>query len=358
MRLLKHLVSLAIITGSLQNVFGFKMWDIALLDISSDMDAYAKNDINEMHIADTCIRSIISDGMTDSVMFFAGGRAILPAGDISEGNRDYSDWRRITGNGTSTYDAVASCLQLSHNAGRIIVVTNGREGESSISSATLSKLMKSKGVIVDAIVVSASCDSIYVKPWYSSTDSILSERNHINPGLKNIVNRTGGKIITIEGNNDISKAINELGAAIANKKNNPSKMDCDLNKDLTEKVLARLTPQKLYICEADTTAVITFNGNKYHGLHDIINTANSNPYILINRTLTSDSDVNQPLNIVFVSNQDELERKQSIINKIVSGDFDSRLSQATPIDALPMIYYSGAGGKMLLCGLEFGLPEE
>lgn len=358
MKILKYLVSLAVILGSTQNIYGGKIWDIALLDVSSDMDAYAKNGINEMHLADTCLKCFINDELIDSVMFFAGGRTILPVGNISESNRDYSSIRRIIGDGTSIFDALASCMQLSHNVGRIVVITNGREVESSISSATLSKMMKSKGISVDAIVVSAGCDSIYVKSWYSSTDSTLYERNHVNSGLKHIVDRTRGKIITIEGKSDISEKINGLCSAIVKENPNSSKMSNNLNDDLTEKVLARIKPQKLYICEVDTNVVITHNGNKYHGLHDILNVANSDQSILINQNQTSNSDINHPFNVVFVPNQNELERKRLILNDIGSEYFDSKLNQNTPIDALPMIYYGGSGNKMILCGLEFKYAEE
>lgn len=358
MKILNYLVSLAIMFGSIQNVFGFKLWDIALLDISSDMDAYAKNGLNEMYIADACLRYLISDEMIDSVMVFAGGRAVLPVGNISESNRDYSGLRRIIGDGTSINDALSSCMELLHNVGRIVVITNGREVESSISSATLSKLMKSKGTRIDAIVVSTGCDSIYVKSWYNSTDSILYERHHVNSGLKHIVNRTGGKTITIEGNSDISEKIDGLRSVVTKGNPNHSKMGYNLNVDLTKKVLARIKPQKLYICEVDTNVVITYHGIKYHGLNNILNLANSDPSILINQDLTSNSGANHPFNVVFVSNQDELDRKRLILNQMSSGYFDCKLSQGTPIDALPMIYYSGTGGKMLLCGLDFEETDE
>jgi hypothetical protein len=358
MKILKYLLSLAIILGSIHNVFGFKLWNIALFDISSDMDAYAKNGLKEMHIADTCLRYLISDGMIDSVMFFAGGRVVLPVENISESKRDYSDLRRIIGNGTSINDALSSCMKLLPNAGRIVVISNGREVESSISSATLSKLMQSKGFRIDAIVVSAGCDSVYDESWYNSTDSTLYERNRVNSGLKHIVNRTGGEIITIEGISNIREKIDGLSSVVAKGKPNHSKKSCNLNVDLTKKVLDRIKPQKLYICEVDTNVVITHHGIKYHGLNNILNLANSDPFILINQDLTSNSGASHPFNVIFVSNQNELDRKRSILNQMSSGYFDSKLSQDTPIDALPMLYYNGAGGKMLLCGLDFEEPDE
>lgn len=362
MKILKYLASLAVIIWSTQNVSGGKIWDIALLDVSSDLDAYAKNGINEMHLADSCLRYFINDELIDSVMFFAGGRAILPVGDISESNRDYSSIRRIIGDGTSIFDALASCMQLSHNIGRIVVITNGREVESSISSATLSKIMKSKGISVDAIVVSAGCDSIYVKSWYSSTDSTLYERNHVNSGLMHIVDRTGGKIITIEGNSDISEKINGLCSVIVKENPNSSKisnnLNDNLNENLTKKVLARIKPQKLYICEVDTNYVIKYCGIKYHGINDILNATISDSYILIDQDVNRNQEDSQPINIIFVSNPNNQDKRRLLLNQVKSDSYYCKLYQNTPIDILPMIYYSGIGDKMQLCGLEFESTED
>lgn len=236
-----------------------------------------------------------------------------------------------------------------------MVITNGRENESSISPSTLSKLMSSKGVRVDAIVVSAGCDSIYVKSKSNPTDSILTGRNYVCPGLSHVVSQTKGEIITFEGEIDVNE-IDRLCSAVAQRGVGPSNVDFDLDTDLTRKVLARIKPHKINICEVDTNAIITFNGIRYHGLNDILSLAGSEPSILIVPELIN-GEKRYPLSIVFILDAGEQERKRSKLIEINSDRSGFKLSQDTPIELLPMIYYDGVEEKMLLCGLEFEYPE-
>lgn len=163
MRIFKYLLFIAIVIGNIQHAFGNKPWDIVLMDISSDMDSYGANGVTELDIANHCIKHLKSRELLDSIMLFTGGRVTLPVDDGSDIKYEYRDIRRIIGDGTSINDALTSCLGKINKANRILVISNGREVGSSISSNTLSKLVKLKGVQVDAIIVSSGCDSIYVK---------------------------------------------------------------------------------------------------------------------------------------------------------------------------------------------------
>lgn len=355
MQILKSLILAITFLLCIQHASGNSPWDIVLVDISSDMDAYTKNGVNEMRIADGCLKHLINDELADTVMFFAKGRTIMPIRSLLDKQLDYSEMRTIIGDGTSINDALASCMGISHIGDKIMVISNGREVESSISSNTLSKLMKYAGIRVDAIVVSANCDSIYAKSWYNSTDSILYERNPVHSGLKNIVHITGGKIITVGSEFEIDDKINELLRRAVKEKTKSSMVRSNLNPDLSKKMLARVKPQKLYICEVDTNIIIKYHGIKYHGLSDILNGANSDTSIMIDQDNNSNDDEAYPLNVVFVSSSD---RARLILNRIKTDPSYCKLSQETPIDALPMIYYSGCGGKMRLCGLEYELADD
>jgi len=353
MQIFKYLILTVIILVNIQHAYGNGPWDIVLMDVSSDMEAYGKNNVTELYIADHCIKHLADGEMPDSIMFFAGGRTILPVGDLSDRRYEYSDILKIIGDGTSINDALASCLGIAHKAGRILVISNGREVGSSMSSNTLSKLMKSKGIRVDAIIVSVSCDSIYVKSAFNPNDSVRYKRTGIYSGLKNIVNRTGGKIVTIEREGDIDNTIIEFLSAVTNENTSLSKDGCNLNAELTNRLLARIKPQEIQICEVDTNVVITYRGIKHHGLSDILNVAKLNPYILVNQDVNRDCGDAKPLNIVFISDPSARNRKQLTFNQFKLGDSYCKLRQDTPIDILPMIYYSGTGNKMLLCGLEY-----
>lgn len=127
----------------------------------------------------------------------------------------------------------------------------------------------------------------------------------------------------------------------------------NLNEDLTEKVLARIKPQKLYICEVDTNCVIKYCGIKYHGINDILNAAISDSYILIDQDVNHNHEDTHPINIIFVSNPNNQHEKRFLLNQVKSDSYYCKLNQNTPIDILPMIHYSGFGDKMQLCGLEF-----
>lgn len=350
--ILIYLILVTTFLISIPNTLGKRPWNIVLMDVSSDMDAYAKNGINEMRIADGCLKHLITDELADTVMFFAEGRTIVPMKNLSNKKLDYTEIRRIVGDGTSINDALASCLGLKYNANRIVVISNGREVGSSISSSTLSKLMNADGVRVDAIVVSSGCDSIYLKSEYNSMDSTLYERTHVHSGLKCVVDQTGGKFTTVGRESDIDDKIDELLCVVTKQKTVPSKVGCNLNPDLTKKMVARIKPQKLYICEVDTNVIIKYRGIKYHGLNDILNNTDPCSSILIDRDNINLEDF-CPLNIVFASNPNEKDRKRLILNQVMSDSSYCKLSQVMPIDILPMIYYSGNGSKMQLCGLEF-----
>lgn len=358
MQILKYIILVTTLLISIQHASGKDPWNMVLVDVSSDMDAYAKNGVNEMHIADGCLKHLINDELVDSVMFFAEGRSIIPTRNLLDKKLDYSEIRKIIGDGTSINDALASCMGIGHKPDRIMVISNGREACSSISSTTLSKLMKSAGIRVDAIVVSADCDSIYAKSWYNSTDSTLYERNPTHYGLKNIVHITGGKIITVGSESEVDDKIKELLHRVAKEKTKLSMAGSNLNPDLTKKMLARIKPQKLYICEVDTTIVIKYREVKYHGLSDIVNSADSDSSILINQDINNSHQDFCPINIVFASNPNDKDRKRLILNQVMSDSSYCKLSQDTPIDILPMIYYSGAGIKMQLCGLEFEYADD
>lgn len=359
MRILKYLILATTCLLCIQRASGNRLWDIILIDVSSDMDAYAKNGVNEMNIADYCLKHLVNDKLADSILFFAGGRTLLPIRNFSENKFDYSGIRKIIGDGTSINDALASCIELEHRTGRFVVISNGRESGSSFSYATLSKLMNTKGIRVDAIVISSRCDSIYVKSsLFNSMDSTLYERTPKHFGLKNIVKITGGKIITLTDKHDLESKIDELSCVVAKEKIRSTKFGCNLNPALTEKVLARLKPQKLYICEVDTNVVIKYSGITYHGLNEILNVANFDSPILIDRDNKRKLEGDSPINVVFVSKPDEQDKKRLILSQVKTDSSYCKLSQDTPIDVLPMIYYSGRGSKMQLCGLEFEFADD
>lgn len=355
MQFFKYLLFIAIVIGNIQHASGNKPWDIVLMDVSSDMDSYGANGVTELDIANHCIKTLKRHEMLDSIMLFAGGRVILPICDISDIKYKYCDIRRIIGDGTSINDALTSCLGATHKTSRILIISNGREISNSISSNTLSKLMKSKGVQVDAIIVSSGCDSIYVKSVFAPQDSVNYERPNIYPGLKNIVNRTEGKVITVKGTDDIDNTINDFISSLPNKNTVFSKNRYNLNAELTDKLIMRLKPQKVYICEVDTNVSITYKGIKFCGLADILNVDNINPSVLIDHDVNRNSGA---CNIVFVSEPTERDRKQSILHQVKPSSSYCKLNQCTPIDILPMIYYNGKGSRMMICGLEYEENEE
>lgn len=353
MKIIKYLISVAILFGAILNVSGNKLWDIILIDVSSDMDAYAKNNVKEMWLAEQCIKNLAEDVMPDSLMVFADGRTILSTKDLYDKKYEYSSIRNIIGDGTSINDALASCMAMTERPNRILVITNRREGSSSISSKTLSKLMKSKGMRIDALLVSAGCDSIYMPSSFDHSDSLLYERTFIYSGLKRIVERTGGKIASIDGESDIRHEIKEFESLVAKKNTGNSKVGCKLNPELTERMLGRIKPQKLYICEVDTNTVIKYGGTEYKGLNAILQVSESTPNILTDYEANQAVSIGKALNIVFVADPNDRESKLSILHQIKADDSFCKLRQDTPIDVLPMIYYSGTGDKMLLCGLEY-----
>lgn len=355
MRIFKYLLFIATVIGNIQHAFGNKPWDIVLMDVSSDMDSHGANGVTELDIANHCIKHLKSRELLDYIMLFAGGRVTLPVGDGSDIRYEYRDIRRIIGDGTSINDALTSCLGRINEASRILVISNGREVGSSISSNTLSKLMKLKGVQVDAIIVSSGCDSICVKSAFDPKDSVSYERTSIYPGLNNIVNRTEGKVITIKGTDDIDNTINVFLSSLAKKSTKFSGKKCNLNAELSDRLIARIRPQKVYLCEVDTSVSITYNGIKFHGLADILNVENMNTSILIDHDVNRNS---RACNIVFFSEPTERDKKHSILQQISPSNSYCKLDQTTPIDILPMIYYNGIGNKMKICGLEYEEVEE
>lgn len=354
MQILNYLLFITIAIGNIQHAFGNKPWDIVLMDVSSDMDSYGTNGVTELDIANNCIKRLNSRELPDSIMLFAGGRVTLPVGDGSDIKYEYRDIRRIIGDGTSINDALASCLGRINKVSRILVISNGREVGSSISSNTLSKLMKLKGVQVDAIIVSSGCDSMYVKSDFAPKDSVRYERTSIYPGLNNIVNRTEGKVITIKGTDDIDDTITGFLSSLTKKSTKFSGKKCNLNAELSDKIIARIRPNKVYICEVDTNVSITYNGIKFNGLADILNVENMNTSILIDHDVRN----SRACNIVFFSEPTERDKKRSILRQISPSNSYCKLDQTTPIDILPMIYYDGIGNKMKICGLEYEEVEE
>ncbi len=353
MNLLKFLLSALLLLGCFENISSNNLWDIILFDVSSDMDAYAQNNVKEMKLAEDCLLFLAEEESPDSIMVFAEGRAILPAKDVYDKRYSYDHIRKILGDGTAIKDALASCLGRKNTKSRILLITNGRESGSSISSHTLTKLMRSKGICVDAAIISAGCDSVYLKSIIEPSDSVLYDRTHISSGLKNIVDNSGGRIVTVDGESDIKTKIKELVSLIAKKNNQPSKVNSNLNSVLTNGMLGRIKTQKINICEVDTNSVIRYNGKVYHGLNDILKLSESDLSILPDYEADMRHEGNKALNLVFVTEQHEYERKKSILNQIKTGNTYCKLRQDTPLDILPMIYYSGIGDKMLVCGLEY-----
>ncbi|MDE5849212.1 MAG: VWA domain-containing protein [Muribaculaceae bacterium] len=353
MKIIRLFLAAAILLGSIQNATGRKLWDMILLDVSSDMDAYAKNNVNEMLLAEQCIKNLDHDGIPDSIMFFAKGRVILPVNYFFDKKLEYSNIRKIIGDDTSINNALASCMAMTEKPNRILVITNGREGSNSISSNTLSKLMKCKGMRIDALLVSAGCDSIYMPSSFDPTDSHLYERTFISSGLKKIVERTGGKMASIDGESDIKHKIKEFESLVTEKNTRPSKVGCNLNPELTYRMLGRIKPQKIDICEVDTNAVIKYGGCEYHGLSDVLKVSDSTIDVLTDYESNHADSSGNALNIVFLAKPEERNRTQSILRNIKAGESYCKLRQNTPFEILPMIYYSGSGDKMLLCGLEY-----
>ena len=178
----------------------------------------------------------------------------------------------------------------------------------------------------------------------------MYERTSIYAGLNNIVNKTGGRTITIVGSDDIDNKISSFISSIVKEDTKFSKNNCNLNEEWTDRLIARIKPHKIHICEVDTNAVITYSGIKYHGLADIINAEKLDPSIVIDHDVDRNSGA---CNIVFVQDPPERDRKQSVLQKINATNTYCKLNQNTPLDVLPMIYYNGMGNKMMLCGLEY-----
>lgn len=352
------LLLISILTGSkYNNVIAGNPWDIVLLDISSDLMAKDKNNRCEQSLIDSVIPGLIkSVGEEDSVMLFANGRVIIPIKDyVSSDKEKIEFYRNCIGDGTFIYNAIAS--NFNQGIDRMLVITNGVDNGSGVSPKTLTKILRGKGVIVDAVITRIDADSVM-----HPQDSIYRLKPSYNDGFMQMVKNNGGCILMVdEKSNDVSLRLNQFIKEVdrrAAKHSNTKKVDLDMI--VTDRIIGdRLRHYKIDIVEVDTCSILKYNDKVFHGLNEIRELAKHDPTIRVDKKPYLKFDSSDEAyddrcfeNYIFGNSLSDVDNKMILLRKPVANNDFCKLSDNIDISLLPMIYYKGEGDEMLICGFE------
>lgn len=332
-------------------------WDAVLFDISGDIAAQDRSGRSEIQLL-----SAIVDEMgkyideNDSVGVFANGRVFVTLKALrADAPQNYSFLRLSIGDGTRIYDSALSVAAADGSPKRILIVTNGTDNRSSFHPKTASKLLRSKGIVVDALCFYIDADSV-------GADSIFFRKNPFDKRFKEAIKSTGGSFVHIKDESQIPVAISKLLKGANPPKGLEPRAAAEYDEAILNATLNRITSRALLIQEVDTSACLKYNGTVFYGLNDIYR-HHSSPqpgvYVGIDSSRYPCFDDSDWLyenryyqNIYFGDSTDRINACKSNIESVKPSANYCKLHNATPVDILPMIYYRGEGDKMLICGLE------
>ncbi len=332
-------------------------WNTILFDVSSDVLSHDKSGQSEINLFNTILDEISHQiNSTDSISVFAGGRAIIPLKFLlNDSKHNFDHIRLCIGDGTRIYDAILSIANTVQIPQRLLIVTNGLNNGSSFHSKTVSKILRNKGIVVDALCFYLDADSV-------AMDSVFSKKPKFDKKFSKTIESTGGRFVSVIDRSNLHSAFKSLLITAGSTK--PQKRGAKLEYDnvLLSKTLNRITTNQLHLVEVDTCTCIKYNGVVFKGLNDIykhVNDTHSGVYIGIDKSkypcfdeFDRQNENRCFQNIYFADSPQKIAMSKQIIEQTRPILNYCKLYNGTPFDVLPLIYYSGEGEKMLICGLE------
>lgn len=337
-------------------------WDAILFDISADVlshDKSGQSEINLFNAVTDEVGHLINPA--DSVYVFAEGRATIPFRSLlNDSKYNYSNLRLCIGDGTRIYDAILSVANAMEGPRRLLIVTNGLNNGSSFHTKTVSKILRDRGIAVDALCFYLRADSV-------AMDSVYYPKREFDENFSETIKATGGNFVSVKDQSDIHPAIQSMLKNAGETKTNKKDTELEYDDALLSKTLNRLKSKQLNIVEVDTATHIKYNGVVFKGLNDIVNNIghpHTGIYIGMDKDRYPCFDEFDRLNenryyqnIYFADSPQSFAIRQQMIEQMPPKSNYCKLYNEIPLEALPLIYYSGEGDKMFICGLEIVYGE-
>lgn len=332
-------------------------WDIVVVDVSGDMLARDKEGRSDAQLLDAAIAELKNGGAaSDSVMVFARGRALISFADlVGRYGDDCFDHRFSIGDGTGVYDALVSLVNKTTIPKRVLIISNGVDNGSRFSYRTASKILKSNGMRVDGLCVFTPADSV-------AYDSIYFKKSPYNKDFGDIVKSTGGRFESVSTVTEVPSALKRIAESKPAWSTPDGGFDHGWDQKILGDVLKRVGLRQLDIQVVDTAACVKYNGVVFKGLADILSGigscrdgvfvgSDSQGYPCFDE-YDRQSEDRRYWNIYFAKSSDGLEEKRRLVGEVAPRANYCKLHEGVPLAALPMIYYSGEGGRMKIVGLE------
>lgn len=287
-------------------------WGNILLDISSDVFTIDRDGNSESSLLNSAIEALKDNScIGDSVMIFAEGRVYVKTADLIEAQDDkFKNVRNCIGDGTAMNTAIASILVAEPSSKRILVISNGYDNLSNLSYKTLAKLLRYKGIRVDAII-----PELKSLERRLPDDTLYHKTGKKTAVLKDLVRMTGGNLMTLKPETKgVDRMIKKFKEKCMLESRSDKSYRHELDPELTARVVASIKPRKLNVIEVDTACRFLYKGEVLDGLNGVLNAAEKDSSIHIGKTPIKDD---------------------------------------TPLGLLPMLYYVGEGDLMYVCGFEF-----
>lgn len=332
-------------------------WSAILIDVSGDICAPDNNGRSEKKLLTAFVDELatfLNDN--DSVTVFGDGHAKVPFKVLrADSKHDFAFLRSCVGDGTRIYNAMLSQAATATGPQRILVVTNGLDRNSAFHPVTTSKILKDRGVTVDALCIYLPAESL-------KYDSLTVSKPELGDDFKKAIGFTGGNFKSARTAKEVRTSLKKLLKSAGGKRNADSSHDYGYDPALLEEALMKIAPEKRNVIETDTASVLRYNGVTFRGLNDVMSQAKSadrGVYVGIDALGYPTFDEYDSLyetrrytNICFADSPEELQAKKQLMKSLKPGINYCKANADTPFDVLPLIYYVGEGDRMLVIGLE------